>query len=119
VCQALAEYRGHVRQRTVVSYLLPAQTAWVDEDCAAGGGGLLVYSLRTVRQLDGYLRSSDRYDPETAGDLATVLEGVGVAGLGGVMRWVEQSTSIDHAQRERLATQRSLLANAFRDRPES
>ncbi len=114
VRRALAEYRDHLRQRVVAAYLLPSRAAWVDEDRAAGGGGLLVYSLRTVEQLDGYLRSPDRYIPETAGDLATVLEGVGVAGVASVMRWAEESRSFDKAGLETLAGQLRSFANAVR-----
>jgi hypothetical protein len=100
VCRAFAGYRGgSLRQRTVVSYLLPSRTDWVDEDSVAGGGWLLVYSLRTAEQLDAYRGAAQRQHPETTGDLATALEGIGTTGAGAIVRWVESWVMDDRSNR--------------------
>jgi hypothetical protein len=97
-CAALAEYRDRpVRQRAVVSYLAPTRVDWVDEDCADGGTGPLVYAAHTVDQLDVLRHRADCWRPVTAGDLVSVLEGVGSGGVASVVGWAEAAMRRDRS----------------------
>lgn len=97
-CAALAAYRDRpVRQRAVVSYLVPTQVDWVTEDCADGGTGPLVYAAHTVEQLDALRARADCWRPATAGDLLSVLEGVGAGGVASVVGWAESAMRRDRS----------------------
>ncbi|GIJ46248.1 hypothetical protein Val02_31340 [Virgisporangium aliadipatigenens] len=93
-CAVLGGYRGTERQRLVASYLVPTQSAWVDEDCAAVVGWLaqrpgrsvegafaplLLCSASSVTHLE-QLRgvSAGQHGGDTLG---TVLDGVGPAAV--------------------------------------
>ncbi|MEV6346760.1 DUF4132 domain-containing protein [Actinoplanes sp. NPDC051851] len=95
---ALAEFRTSPVERIVTSYLAPAETAWVDEDCAAAAGWgdgphalvrgdhrvlrvLLLLAASSVGHLrllsgnvTGYLLP---YEP--IGEVGTIMDGVGPA----------------------------------------
>ncbi len=86
---ALADYRdGPLRQRVAVSFLMPSETGWVEEDCAAGGDDLLVHSLHTPDQLSRIVDRRGRlpYD-QTPAMYATLLDGVGTECVAPLLLW--------------------------------
>ncbi|MEU4563466.1 DUF4132 domain-containing protein [Actinoplanes sp. NPDC023936] len=77
--QTLGEYRATV-QRTITTYLMPTESAWVEEDCGADLRRieLVGFAVSTPEQWDRLAQKIDAFDLRLRGGLlATLLEGVG------------------------------------------
>jgi predicted DNA-binding WGR domain protein len=79
--QALGEYRSTV-QRTITTYLMPTESAWVDEDCGADLRRIELVGLAvsTPEQWDRLAAKISSFDLRLRGGLlATLLDAIGAA----------------------------------------
>ncbi|MFC5003229.1 DUF4132 domain-containing protein [Dactylosporangium cerinum] len=110
---AVAALDGHrglsLQRRIATSFLAPGQGSWVDDDCAALGGGdqqylrkLLWCSADTAEQLDRVAPPNGWWmarDPEA---VATAVDGTGTAVTPHALAWLDSGTFAADVQQRLL-----------------